>query len=204
MFVIKICGLTRLDDALAAIQLGADYLGFVFYPDSLRAITSAQAAAIMACLPACTRAIGVFVNAPRADILRTTAACGLHAVQLHGDERPEEYADMPLPVWRAVRLLDGRIEPEPAAWPAATILLDAAPPGQYCGAGMCTDWKAAARLARTTPMMLAGGLTADNVAEAIRQVHPAGVDVSSGIEASPGRKNVDQMRRFIEAARRET
>jgi len=198
---VKICGLTCLADATVALEAGADYLGFVLYERSSRAVSVAALEQIVRGLGAGARAVGVFVNSP-ADFVRETARrCGLAAVQFHGDESPEAYAGMPVPVWRAVTVVDGGCKPEPGAWPAARYVADAAAPGVYGGSGTLADWGQAATLAARVPMLLAGGLTAANVADAIRQVRPLGVDVSSGVEAAPGRKSHGAVRAFIAAAR---
>ena len=201
MTQVKICGLTNREDAAAALAMGADYLGFVLYPKSPRGITPSTLAAILAALDGPVKAIAVFVNTPRAEVEQVAADCGLHAVQIHGDEAAAEFTDMPLPVWRAVRLDADGAHPSPHAWNAARYVVDAAPTGIYGGAGIRADPAAAARFAAAHPAMLAGGLTADNVAGAIRTVQPLGVDVTSGIEAAPGRKDHTRMQRFIAAAR---
>lgn len=199
---IKICGLTNVEDAAAAARFGADYLGFVLYPKSPRATNAQAVAEILAALPPAVRAVGVFVNSKRAEIERVAADCRLHAVQLHGDERPEDFRELPLPVWRAVRFRDGAWRPRPADWPGATrYVVDAAVPGRYGGTGVAADWEAAGRLAAERPVMLAGGLTLDNLAEAIRAVRPLGVDAASGVETEPGRKDHRRLRQFIERAR---
>jgi phosphoribosylanthranilate isomerase len=200
---IKICGMTSAADARAAADLGADYLGFVFYPRSPRAVTPAQVRAIRAELPAEIRLVGVFVNLPRAAVLKALEICRLDIVQLHGDETAKDYGDLPAPVWRAVRREGAVWTPAPEAWPAAQrLLVDAAAPEAYGGTGRTADWRAAAVLARARPCMLAGGLTPANVAAAIRAVRPAGVDVASGVEAQPGRKDRRKMAAFIAAVRK--
>ena len=199
---IKICGLTGVGDASAALAAGADFLGFVLYPKSPRFVTAARLRHIVAALPASARVVGVFVNTPAADVARTARACRLAAVQVHGDEAAADFSRYPVPVWRAVHLSGTRFEPDPAAWAAARYVIDAAAaPGQYGGTGTRADWSRAAAFAGQWPSMLAGGLTPENVAEAIRQVRPLGVDVTSGVEARPGRKDPEQVRRFITAAR---
>ncbi|MBN1557237.1 MAG: phosphoribosylanthranilate isomerase [Lentisphaerae bacterium] len=198
---IKICGLTCAEDARIALDAGADYLGFVFYPDSPRAVTAPRAAAILAALGRPCRAVGVFVNAVPDEVARVAAACGLHAVQIHGDEPADAFAGFPVPVWRAVRCGTEGVRPDPAAWPAQRYVVDAAVPGRYGGTGVRADWERAARLAAAQPVMLAGGLTPDNVAGAVRTVRPLGVDVSGGVEAAPGRKDPARLAAFIRGAR---
>ena len=198
---VKICGLTNRDDAQVALNAGADYLGFVLYPKSPRGITALQLAAILDRLQGAWNAVGVFVNERRDVVEQVARDCRLRAVQLHGDEEFEEFKDMPTPVWRALRVQAGEAGPAPNAWPAQRYVVDAAVQGQYGGTGVVADWEAASRLAARWPVMLSGGLTPENVAEAIRIVSPAGVNVSSGVEALPGRKDWEKLRRFIDAAR---
>ncbi len=201
MFSIKICGLTTFDDALAALEAGADYLGFVTYMKSPRGIDATVLRAICEKLPAGARKVGVFINAARAAVETVACDCGLTVVQLHGDEASGEFQGMPLPLWRAVRLSDGLCRPPPDNWPAEYYVVDAAPAGVYGGTGQTADWSAAAEFARRHAMLLAGGLTPENVAEAVSAVRPAGVDVASGVEAAPGRKDRTRVRSFIEHAR---
>jgi len=199
---VKICGLTNRDDAQAALDLGADYLGFVLYTKSPRAVSVEGLREILARLPAGVRAVGVFVNERRGTVEAVARTCGLQAVQIHGDEeRVEDFAGFPLKVWRAIRHESTGWIPSPDGWAAERFLVDAAPPGRYGGAGKTADWQEAARLARRLPIMLAGGLTPDNVADAVRAVNPLGVDVVSGTESEPGRKDRAKMKRFIDAAR---
>lgn len=198
---IKICGLTNLADARAALEAGADFLGFVLYPESPRGIAARTLRRIMDRLPGTPRAIGVFVNEAREEVLRVAADCGLYAVQLHGDETARDFAQMLLRIWRAVRLGRGAPRPAPEDWPAERYVVDAAVRGAYGGTGRPADWRRAAVLARAHPVMLAGGLTPANVADAIRQVRPMGVDVASGVEKSPGKKDLRKLKAFIRAAR---
>jgi phosphoribosylanthranilate isomerase len=198
---IKICGLGSLDDARAALDMGADYLGFILYPKSPRAITAMQLATIRDALPESARCVGVFVNSSREDVAQIAADCRLDIVQIHGDEQAADFADFPVTVWRAVHVSEGACRPAPEEWPAARYLVDAAPPGVYGGSGQVADWEAATRLAAEQAVMLAGGLTPDNVADAIHAVQPVGVDVASGVEARPGVKDLDKVRRFIANAK---
>lgn len=201
---VKICGLTQLDDAMTALDYGADYLGFVLYPCSRRAISPERLRKITRRLPATALTVGVFVDSPPADILAIVRACGLSIVQLHGAETANDFRDFPVPVWRAVQFADGRPRPAPAGWPAVRYVADSCAEGggRTGGTGRITDWRAAARLARTSPLMLAGGLTPENVKDAVLVVHPLGVDTAGGVEITgrPGCKDYSRMKRFIEAA----
>lgn len=198
---IKICGMTNAEDARAALELGADYVGFVLYAGSKRHVTPTALRRLVEATPALTGVVGVFVNMPRREVEQVAKDCGLKAVQLHGDEAVAEFASMPVPVWRAVKRVGATWVPAPAHWPAPRYLVDAAVPGQYGGTGQVADWPAAAEMARAHPVMLAGGLTPENVAEAVRVVQPLGVDVVSGVEREPGRKDHARMAAFIRAAR---
>jgi len=198
---VKICGLTCLDDALAAFEAGADYLGFVLYDKSPRGIADAALRRIVDRLPGGARAIGVFVNHARETVATVAADCGLHAVQLHGDEDAGDFEGFETRLWRAVRCREGRFEPAPESWSAERYVVDAAVAGEYGGTGTAADWTAAARLAGRCPVMLAGGLTELNVADAVRAVAPLGVDTSSGVEREPGRKDARKVASFIRNAK---
>jgi len=198
---VKICGLTNLDDARAALDFGADYLGFVIYRKSPRGITGTQLRRMSDKLPGHTRAVGVFVDMPQSMVLRIADECGLYAVQLHGRERPEEYRDVGLPVWRAVYLGDQGPAPKPREWDARRYLIDVKKAGSCTATGLTADWDKAAEFAQKWPAMLAGGLNDGNIAAAIRKVQPLGVDVSSGVEREPGKKDVRKMESFIRRAK---
>jgi phosphoribosylanthranilate isomerase len=200
MVSIKICGLTSLDDARRAVELGADYLGFVLYRKSPRYVPAPRLQAIAEALPERARMVGVFVNEAPAIVRQLAHACRLHAVQVHGDEDAGDFGGMPVPVWRAVRLVEGRWTPDPAAWSVDRYVMDATTT-EYGGSGVRVDWDEAAGFAHARRAMLAGGLDATNVAEAIRRVRPLGVDVASGVESGPGVKDPRKVAAFIEAAR---
>jgi len=173
----------------------------VLYPRSPRALEPDAFRRLRDRLPDPARVLAVLVN-PRRTLAESLAREGrLHALQLHGDEPAGEWSDFPLPIWRAIRIENGRLTPDPACWPAARYVLDASAPGRYGGSGRTVDWYRAARAARTAPLMLAGGLTPDNVAEAVRRVAPLGVDVCSGVESEPGRKDLRRLAAFLAAAR---
>jgi phosphoribosylanthranilate isomerase len=196
----KICGITRVEDARHAVEHGATALGFVFWPNSSRAVTTEQARAIVDTLPATIEAVGVFVNASAEEIRQIAAGARLSAVQLHGDEAPEMARALAAPVFRSVTLADA--ERVIGEWPdSATLLLDAADPVRRGGTGVVVDWTKAAAIARVRRTVLAGGLTPANVAEAIAQVRPFGVDVSSGVESAPGIKDPDKVAAFLAAVK---
>jgi phosphoribosylanthranilate isomerase len=197
---VKICGITRLDDALAAVDLGADALGLNFWPGSKRFIAPADARAIVRRLPPFVAAVGLFVNPTREEVLRALDASGAGVVQLHGDESPELCASIPFPVVKAIRVSDARALAALASYDVRAFLLDAPCTG-YGGSGTSFDWKLAAGAAREVPLILAGGLHPGNVAEAIRTVRPWAVDVASGVESAPGVKDPEKMRLFIERAK---
>ncbi len=201
---VKVCGITRLEDALLAVRLGADALGFNFWPRSKRYLAPAAAREIIRRLPPLVASVGVFVDPTREEVLRAAEASGIQVVQLHGDEPPALCAALPLPVLKAIRVRDAAsLEAIGAYEAAAGILLDTASPG-YGGSGATFDWALAALAAAARPLVLAGGLGPDNVAEAVRIVRPFAVDVASGVESAPGIKDGLRMRRFIEAAKEAT
>jgi phosphoribosylanthranilate isomerase len=198
---LKVCGITRLTDALQAVQQGANALGFVFWTHSPRFVTPERAGEIIRELPSNVAAVGVFVNEPIDGIRDAIAKSGITTIQLHGDE-PPAYADaLAFPVLRAVDVDEAR--DACPAWPANTLfLVDAIDPVRRGGTGEQVDWIRAAAVAREWRVVLAGGLTPDNVADAIAAVRPFGVDVSTGVEASPGVKDFDKVARFVANARR--
>lgn len=194
--IVKICGITNREDALAAAEGGASALGFNFYPHSPRYVTPEVAAGIIQALPPGVWKVGVFVGAPTSEIARIRAVAGLDVAQLHGDEPP---SSMPsgLRVWKALRVDDSF---EPAMmdpYDVEAFLLDA-PSGVYGGTGRTFDWSKATGANRK--IILAGGLDAENVASAIHLVRPWGVDACSRLETAPGRKDHARMARFLKAA----
>jgi len=205
MIRVKICGITNAADALAAIDAGANLLGFNFYEKSPRHINETEAAKIRPQLPKKIEAVGIFVNAPAAEVAALCKLLKLDAAQLHGDELPETVAEVSrsVPVWKAFR-----VEPD---FPLKTLdefpeafafLFDAAHTGQYGGTGRTTDWDVARRAAVSRRIILAGGLTVENVAAAVRIVRPYAVDVASGVESKPGKKDHGRLREFIQEVRR--
>jgi phosphoribosylanthranilate isomerase len=200
---VKICGITNEADAAAAVAAGADALGFVFHPASPRHVAAAVVSQIVRRLPAPVLAVGVFVNATAEEVRRIAVACGLGAVQLHGEEPPELCAALaPLKLWKAFRLRDEASLTTLPRYPVDAWLLDAYSAKAPGGTGERFDWELAVRAkALGRPIVLAGGLTPDNVAAAVRQVQPWGVDVSSGVEAAPGQKDHARVRAFVQAVR---
>jgi len=197
---LKVCGITRLTDALHAVEQGATAVGFVLWPKSPRAVTVERAAEIVKELPSHVMAVGVFVNEPIDGIRAIAEQARLTAVQLHGDE-PPAYADaLDWPVIRAVSI--DQIDEACEAWSQETaLLLDNIDPVRRGGTGAVVDWTQAAAIARKRRVVLAGGLTPDNVASAIRAVRPFGVDVSSGVESAPGVKDFAKVARFVTNAK---
>lgn len=213
---IKICGLTNLDDALAAAEAGAELLGFIFYDKSPRVVDARTVAEIIRELKHVSRftshvslrTVGVFVNPSLEQVVCTLDYCGLDLAQLHGEEAPELLAALPDRAFKALRPRDAAEAVSQAAvftrfGPAGgpDLLVDAYHPTLRGGAGQTGDWSLAASLATQHRLLLAGGLTPDNVAQAIAQVRPWGVDVASGVEATPGRKDHDRVRAFIATAK---
>jgi phosphoribosylanthranilate isomerase len=198
---VKICGITRLEDALVACEAGADALGFIFVGSSPRYIRPADAARIVEALPPFVTPVGVFVNETRARVTEIAGATGIRALQLHGEEPPEEAAEYALPVVKGFRVWPGFDHSELDRYRCAAYLLDAFSEKAHGGTGTTFDWTIAARAARLHRIVLSGGLHPENVAAAIAQVRPHAVDVSSGVEKSPGIKESAMLRRFIANAR---
>ncbi len=196
---VKVCGITRLEDALAAVRLGADALGFNFWPRSKRYLPPAEARAIVRRLPPLVTAVGVFVDPTRDEVLRAAEQSGIVVAQLHGDESPELCLSLPLPVLKGIRVVDARSLAQLASYDVRGFVLDA-PSAGYGGSGTTFDWSLVAQAARELRVVLAGGLTPENVGEAVRAVRPWAVDVASGVESAPGVKDEEKMRRFIEVA----
>ena len=203
MTIIKICGIKTLKDALAAIDSGADYLGFNFYPKSVRFIEKSACAEITSVLKSehpQIKLVGVFVKSSVYEIKDILQTCHLDLAQLHGDETPETFAQLAPHAFRAFRgIPESNAGYERNEVPA--MLIDAAVKGVYGGSGVTADWAAAAKLAKQYPLLLAGGLTPENVADAVRQVRPWGVDVASGVESAPGEKDAGKMSAFVKAVK---
>ena len=202
---IKICGITNVEDAEVAVAAGADALGFVMYRKSPRWVKPEVARAIVAGLPPFVSAVGVFVNEEAEKVRTLMDECGFALAQLHGDESAVYCQNLGRPVLKALRLKDRATFLALAEFQGRAnvrgILLDAFSDQAYGGTGQTVDWTLAEEAARSTPVILAGGLSPANVAGAIQMVRPYGVDVSSGVELSPGKKDHHKLKAFIEAAR---
>ena len=203
MTKIKICGIKTEGDALAAIDLGVDLIGFNFYPKSPRYVEVGHCRDIMSTVSKYghVKYVGVFVNAAVEEIRATMETCGLSLAQLHGDETADILNELDGKAFKAFRgipvAVDGFARTESPAF-----LVDASVKGLYGGSGVTADWKGAAELAKKYPLLLAGGLTPENVAEAVGRVKPWGVDVASGVESSaPGEKDARRMKAFVQAVR---
>ena len=204
-YKVKICGITNSDDALAAVRAGADALGFVFYKGSSRYVTAEVVRRIIASLPPFVIPVGVFVNEDIKVVRDLMDSCGLALAQLHGDESAAYCEQLGRPVFKAVRLRDVGSFLSLAEYKGRAgvrgFVIDTYSESAYGGTGQTTDWSLAAEAAKAAPILLAGGLTPENVREAIIKVRPYGVDISSGVEASPGKKDHAKVKAFIEAAK---
>jgi phosphoribosylanthranilate isomerase len=200
MVRVKICGLTNLDDALAAARLGADALGFVF-ADSPRRVEPEAVRRIVRQLPPLVTTVGVFADQPADEVLRIVDHCGLDLIQLHGRETEAQAERFGRRVIKAVPVENGR-EPAADAYPGCLLLLDSFSPVARGGTGRTFDWNLAREVAKKRPVILAGGLSPDNVGRAIDLVQPDAVDVCSGVEIFKGKKNHDRMASFIDQVRR--
>jgi phosphoribosylanthranilate isomerase len=200
---VKICGTTNTRDALASVAAGADALGFVFYERSPRCVTIAAAAEIIRALPPFVSRVGVFVDAPEDFVRRAANDCGLDTLQFHGAESPAFCAKFaPLKTLKAFRVTGPEVLRSLPAFATDGWLLDSHVPGQPGGTGARFNWDIAVEAAKLgRPIVLAGGLSSDNVAEAVRRVRSYAVDVVSGVEIAPGRKDPAKLRAFIAAAK---
>jgi phosphoribosylanthranilate isomerase len=205
MILVKICGITNWPDAKAACDAGANMLGFNFYEKSLRRVSTVEAATMRARLPAGVEPVGLFVNAKPSEIASLHAFVRFNAAQLHGDESPSIVSEVgrTVPVIKAFRVAaDFPLSTLDKFHDAFAFLLDGSRGGQYGGTGTAADWNVARRAAASHRIVLAGGLTPENVAAAIRAVRPYAVDVASGVETKPGKKDHAKVRAFIEEVRR--
>ena len=199
MKFVKICGITRVEDAQAAVTWGASAVGFVFWPRSPRRVDAALASRIRATLPPAIEVVGVFVDQPVEEVNDIADRADLSAVQLHGAEDVTYARQMTRPVIKALAV-GGDVPPVLSEWPQdVTVLLDVHDPVRRGGTGQVIDWVAASGMAEQRNVILAGGLTPENVREAIARVRPYGVDVSSGVEVSPGIKDHERIKALFEA-----
>lgn len=207
---VKICGITRSEDAAAAVQAGAHALGFVFYEGSPRYVTPERAGEIIKALPAFVQSVGLFVNTGREEVQRIAAVSGIQAIQLHGDYTPEECSGYSRPVIKVFRVKDASVLSRLEEYRTAGMLIDAAVPGKWGGTGQSLDWHAVAAFLDNgngdlrTRLILAGGLNPENVGRAVRLVRPYAVDVSSGVEDEPGIKNHRKIKEFMHAVHNAT
>ncbi len=203
MTKIKICGIKTVKDALAAMEAGADLIGFNFYSKSPRHIDVGICRDVMSVMRKHGHVtyVGVFVNASVEEVYATIETCGLSLAQLHGDETPEMLNALNGKAFKAFRGIPSDIIGYERN-DAPVLLIDAAVKGVYGGSGVTADWSAAAELAKKYPLLLAGGLTPENVADAVRQVKPWGVDVASGVESEPGEKDAAKMIQFVKEVKR--
>ncbi|HTP63832.1 MAG TPA: phosphoribosylanthranilate isomerase [Geobacteraceae bacterium] len=197
MIRVKICGITSVGDALHAVRSGADALGFVFHEPSPRHVSPEMAETIIKELPPFIQVVGLFVNAESAYVNAIADRCGLDLVQLHGDEPPEYCEEIRRRVIKAFRVRDMSSINQISGYRVAGILLDAFSPAAYGGTGQTFNWDVAREAGKTCPIILAGGLTPENVRLAVEKADPYAVDVSSGVEAAPGRKDPDKVKEFI-------
>jgi phosphoribosylanthranilate isomerase len=205
MILVKICGITNWPDAKAACDAGADMLGFNFYEKSLRRVSTVEAATIRAKLPSSVQPVGLFVNAKPSEISSLHAFVRFTAAQLHGDETPTVVSEVTrtVPVIKAFRVAaDFPLSTLDKYHDAFAFLLDGSRAGQFGGTGASADWNVARRAVAAHRIILAGGLTPENVGAAIRSVRPYAVDVASGVESKPGKKDHLRLKEFIEEVRR--
>jgi phosphoribosylanthranilate isomerase len=205
MILVKICGITNWPDAVAACDADANMLGFNFYEKSLRRVSTVEAATIRAKLPSGVQAVGLFVNANPSEINSLHAFVRFNAAQLHGDETPAIVSEVTrtVPVIKAFRVAaDFPLTSLDKYHDAFAFLLDGTRTGQFGGTGARADWNVARRAVAAHRIILAGGLTPENVGAAIRSVRPYAVDVASGVESKPGKKDHARMKEFIDEVRR--
>jgi phosphoribosylanthranilate isomerase len=196
---VKLCGITRASDATLCVDAGADALGFIFVEDTPRYITPTAARAIVATLPPFVTPVGVFWDHPRDHVLAIVRECGLRAVQLHGDEAPADTGGLDVPVIKTIKVRDAKDLRRMSRYPVAAFLLDSPERWSEGEPRVPIPWALVPGHAGGRRVIVSGGLTPDNVAEAVRVTRPFAVDVNSGVEASPGRKDPEKVRRFMAA-----
>lgn len=201
MTEVKVCGITNPEDALHAVECGADALGFIFHPGSPRFVAPQRALDIIKALPRGVVKVGVFVNRDIREVKETAELCGLDLIQLHGDEPPEYCRHFAPEVLIKAVFPDEGIDPEGLnLYPVKAFLADRRTPGRHGGTGEKADWKAARTIGAAVPLILAGGLNPENIAAAIEAVSPPAVDVNSGVEAYPGKKDPEKVKAVIAVA----
>ncbi|OGT97566.1 MAG: N-(5'-phosphoribosyl)anthranilate isomerase [Geobacteraceae bacterium GWC2_48_7] len=198
---VKICGITNLEDAMVAVDAGADALGFVFHPPSPRNISSDQAAGIIAQLPPFIQCVGLFVDQTAEKVNQTVTHCRLDLVQLHGDESPDYCKLVKSRIIKAIRVKNKISLEDMRSYQVSAFLLDAWSPLAHGGTGLSFDWELAIAASGKGRIILAGGLTPENVADAVRLVNPYAVDVSSGVEVSAGKKDPEKILEFVKRAK---
>jgi phosphoribosylanthranilate isomerase len=198
---IKLCGITSLDDARRCVDAGADALGFIFVPGTPRHVTAETAARIIEALPPFVTPVGVFWDHPAGQVKAIAEECRLGALQFHGDEAPEDLLEHRLPLIKTLKVAGAADLARMPEYRVAAFLLDSPARWSEGAARPPIPWDVAAVAARRHPVLLSAGLTPDNVALAVRRVRPYGVDVNSGVEARPGRKDPAKVRRFVAEAR---
>jgi phosphoribosylanthranilate isomerase len=199
---VKICGITTVEDATDAVEAGVDALGFIFAPGTPRAVPPDTVQRIVATLPPFIATVGVFVDRPLQELLEIATRCRLQAIQLHGEESAELARSLPVKVIKAIRVKDAESLRPIATYPAHAFLLDAFVEGKPGGTGSVLPWDLATQVKGPARIILSGGLRPDSVDQAVRLVRPYAVDVSSGVEMRPGRKDRQKVREFIAAVRR--
>jgi len=203
MIEIKICGITNFDDALAVAESGADALGFIFYPKSPRYVSPEEVRKIIENLPGEITRVGVFVNHRAEELKEIIKFCGLNLVQLHGDETPGYCCQFPAST--LVKAFSPRTENDLQVlkdYQVKAILVDTRDPKLYGGTGKTSNWELASKIKESHPLILSGGLNIDNIIEAIETVHPDAVDINSGVESSPGKKDHNKVSEFIKIVRK--
>lgn len=201
MTKIKICGITNIEDANLAIDFGADALGFIFYPKSKRYIEPEEAYKIISKLPPFINIVGVFVNQAADEIKRVKEISGFDTVQIHGDETPDFCKELGCKLIKAIRVKEKIDLAEVESYNVHAVLFDTYSANGYGGTGECFVWETLRDLNISKKVILSGGLNSDNVSEAIRIVNPYAVDVSSGVEDYPGKKNREKLKKFIQAVK---
>jgi phosphoribosylanthranilate isomerase len=201
MVRVKICGITNLDDALYAADCGADAVGFIFYPKSPRFVEIAKAKDIISKLPPFITTVGVFVNQSINDVANIVSRCNINVVQLHGDETPEYCSKISVKKIKAIRIKDEDSIKDITNYKVDTFLLDTHSENSYGGTGKVFNWDLAIKAKGYGKIVLSGGLTPDNVKEAIEKVKPYGVDISSGVEERKGKKDREKVKEFIKRVR---